>query len=144
MDFIQFLKEQPNFSNNKIKINCPYIHHQGGQITGGEDEWNFDFYTEYYKVFTKKEIADKYALKVNNVIYQDIRGDIIPFFCRKDNMIFMWNSKTNETYAPISEEDLEFCRVSGEAITKEETHNDTNKNYGITEYHILTPEKSKR
>jgi hypothetical protein len=131
MGFKQYLTEIPWFDQG-IEISCPFKGHSGGDIKGGDIKWFFDVATEYVKNGRyKKRLLDFHGF------FGKPTGKV-PILCRSDDKVFMYNAKTGKSYAPTTDEDIDFCKVWIDAMV----NTPTNQQLGINPT-ILTTEEEK-
>ena len=144
MDFIQFLKEEPYYNMPDLQVECPHKDHQGGKLIGSKDEWMYDYYGEHFDKYTTTEDANEKRLLIRNITKEGHRKGVIPIYCRSDKVVFMWDSATGNTYAPVTTEDIKFCQLVADAILVTDGPSHTNEQLGISEATVLKKQDSKR
>ena len=99
MGFKKFIKEMPLFSHPE-DLECPFSGHQGPPINASKG-FGFDSLSEAFTGEYQKRMAKGYTM-------MNPTG-IVPLICIHDMKVFMWNTDTDETYAPQTSEDIAFC-----------------------------------
>jgi len=135
MDF-QFFSEMPMLSVRSLK--CPYIYHkkEWGDIDSSKPEYMYDSVAEMMPIKYLKRMSFGYNLGKGKV----------PALCRKDFKIFMWDTETNQTYAPTNQEELKFCVIFLKALKSEKSVKDRNKDFAndIPKISILKQKEEKK
>lgn len=132
MGFKQFILNEIPWFDQDIEIPCPYKGHKGGAIKGGDIKWMFDIGTEYVKNGRyKKRLMDFHGFHGKAV-------GKVPIICRSDEKVFMYDVGAGKSYAPETDEDIDFCKVWIEAMMK--TSN--NQQLGIKNPTILKPKEA--
>jgi hypothetical protein len=137
MRFKKFLLEFPIFTRPET-FPCPYKGHGDEFINGKDPKHQYDVMAEGLPKIENYQQKMAFAFRT-----KDPHG-IAPFICSRDNKMFMLDVDNNIAYAPVSKEDIEFCKAYL-LVAKSDRFRDRNSTiFDIDKISILTPMESKK